>query len=144
LVQAKTQVPVDRQRLVFSGKQLVDGTNINDYGIFTFYLVKESGLTIHLIARSQPPPENTQSNQQSQGQQQPPQPQQQIPPQFRPPPQMPFPPQFNIFSMVSPQVGGNNPQQPPNNNQFAQNINSAVNNLMGSLGIRLGPVPSQQ
>jgi hypothetical protein len=32
LVQQKTQVPVDKQRLVFSGKQLVDGTTVGDYG----------------------------------------------------------------------------------------------------------------
>lgn len=32
-MQQKTQVPVERQRLVFSGKQLVDGTTLGDYGM---------------------------------------------------------------------------------------------------------------
>lgn len=32
LVLAKTQVPVDRQRLVYSGKQLLDNTLISEYG----------------------------------------------------------------------------------------------------------------
>jgi hypothetical protein len=32
LVHLKTQVPVERQRLVFSGKQLLDGNALGDYG----------------------------------------------------------------------------------------------------------------
>ena len=35
LVQQKTQVPADKQRLVFSGKQLVDGSTIGEYGMFS-------------------------------------------------------------------------------------------------------------
>ena len=46
--------------------------------------------------------------------------------------------------MGGPQPASNGPQQNPN--VFAQNINSAVNNLMGNLGIRLvpGPIPPPQ
>jgi hypothetical protein len=32
LIEAKTKVPADKQRLVFSGKQLVDQTYLKDYG----------------------------------------------------------------------------------------------------------------
>lgn len=48
--------------------------------------------------------------------------------------------------MLGPQPSSNQQQQQPNPNVFAQNINSAVNNLMGNLGIRLvpGPIPPPQ
>jgi hypothetical protein len=60
----------------------------------------------------------------------------------------PIPAQFSqLFGMVgNPQVSiiNNQPQngQQPNPNQFAQNINSAVNTLMGNLGIRMLPGPN--
>lgn len=97
-------------------------------------------MTIHLIARQQQPQENQGNTNPT-----PPQPQQQpqpqpVPPQMRPP--QGLPPPFSIFSMMGPQPNSN--QQQPNPNVFAQNINSAVNNLMGNLGIRLVPGPIQQ
>lgn len=53
-----------------------------------------------------------------------------------------LPPPFSIFSMMGgPQPAANGPQ--PNPNVFAQNINTAVNSLMGNLGIRLVPGPIQ-
>lgn len=43
--------------------------------------------------------------------------------------------------MGAPQPSSNSQEQQPNPNVFAQNINNAVNNLMGNLGIRLVPGP---
>lgn len=47
IVSPKVNVPVDRMRIVFGGKQLLDDRPLSDY-------VSESGLTVHLIARSAP------------------------------------------------------------------------------------------
>lgn len=52
LISPKVNVPVDKMRIVFSGKQLLDEKLISDY-------VSESGMTVHLIAKSAPPPEQS-------------------------------------------------------------------------------------
>lgn len=54
IISPKVNVPVDRMRIVFSGKQLHDDKPMSEY-------VSESGLTVHLIARlTQPdPPQNS-------------------------------------------------------------------------------------
>lgn len=108
-------------------------------------------MTIHLIARQQaaenpqPQPQSQPQPQQTQPQSQPqPQPQsQQIP---RPPQIPPFqiPPGFNLFGMMGQPGPTVNISQDNSQNQFAQNINNAVNNLMGNLGIRIGPIVPPQ
>ena len=44
-ISSKVSVPVDRMRIVFAGKQLKDEDTLGQH-------ISESGLTVHLIARS--------------------------------------------------------------------------------------------
>ena len=44
-IQDKVGVPPNKMRIVFAGRQLLDDKSISEY-------VSESGLTVHLIAKS--------------------------------------------------------------------------------------------
>lgn len=86
LISPKVNVPVERMRIVFSGKQLLDDKPMSEY-------VPESGLTVHLVARMAPPPD--------QAQQQP-----NPPPQPNPQPQQQQPTQPNPFDGIVNMVMG--------------------------------------
>lgn len=45
LISPTVKVPVERMRIVFAGKQLLDDKPISEF-------VPETGMTVHLIARS--------------------------------------------------------------------------------------------
>ena len=107
-------------RLVFAGKQLKDEDPISNY-------VTESGMTVHLIARSV---ESTQNNNSATQQQQ----------------QQPPNPFGDIMGMVGNLLG--NPQTiSANGPQISMSFNNpnmnGVGSLLNNLGIRIPPPPTQ-
>lgn len=112
-------------RIVFAGKQLLDDKPLSDY-------VSETGMTVHLIARSAPqpseptqnPPQNTQNI---------PQPSTSIPSQSQS--QTPPNPFGDIMGMMGSIFGG---QQPGTNPQIITSFGNLGNlgNLFGNLGVR--------
>lgn len=119
IVSPKVNVPIERMRLVFGGKQLLDDKPICEY-------VSESGLTVHLIARTAQPSEQPQPQQQSQPQ---PQPAQNMPP---PPPINPF---GDIMGMMNSILL---PGQQDSNGPISMSISSNLGNLNGSPFAGLG------
>lgn len=125
----KVNVPVERMRIVFAGKQLLDDKPINEY-------VSESGMTVHLIARSAPQPATNNTEQSSQSQQRPEQ--QQSSQQQQQPPN-PF---GNIMGMMGNLFNGQGAnmsegQQAPQISMTfgnSENIGTALNGLLGNLG----------
>jgi hypothetical protein len=58
VIEQKTNVPFDRQRLIYKAKLLVDDQPLSTYGeyflSFINFLVKESGETLHLVKKPAP------------------------------------------------------------------------------------------
>lgn len=137
LISPKVNVPVDRMRIVFAGRQLMDDKPLSEY-------VNESGMVVHLIARTAPPPEQPQpQNIQPVNNPQP----AQIPPRN---PEIPPNPFGDIMGMMGSLFGGaqngNNP--PPQITMSFGGSNAPLSGLLGSLG-SLGvrfpvPPPTQQ
>ena len=148
----KINIPLDKQRIIFGAKQLVDDSKVTDYGKdFVYCVVKESGMTVHLIARiggqettSQPinnsqndstqqntTQQQTTSNNQGSQQTQPPTNEQNM--------NNPF---GNLFRGMG--LGGNMPQTTAVTFSNMGDLNSSLGGILGSLGIRLPQQPTTQ
>lgn len=129
LISPKVNVPVDRMRIVFAGRQLLDDKPISEY-------VSESGMTVHLIARTAPPPEQSQpTSSQPVNNPQP----AQNPPSNREIPPNPF---GDIMGMMGSLFGG--AQNGGNPSQITMSFgtgNNPLGGLLGSLGVRIPPPP---
>lgn len=132
LISPKVNVPVERMRIVFAGRQLLDDKPITEY-------VSESGMTVHLIARTAPPPEQPSSqNTQPVNNPQP----AQMPPRN---PEMPPNPFGDIMGMVGSLFGGaQNGSNPPQITMSFGTGNNPLGGLLGSLGVRIPPPPQSE
>ena len=125
-ISSHVNVPVERMRIVFAGRQLVDDKPLSDF-------VSETGMTVHLIARSAESVQQSQSQGQSQpsqqnGNQQQQQQQQQAPNPFE-----------GIMGMVNSMLG-----VPPGQGGQVPQMQMAFGNLGNLMGNFRVPQPQTQ
>lgn len=151
----KINIPLDKQRIIFGAKQLVDDQKVTDYGnCWLMLLVKESGLTVHLIARIGAQDSNAQSSNNAQNNnnaqnsntaQSNPQQNQSQPRPNNLPNQSSFPqPNLsNPFDLLRGMgLGVSMPQ--PTGVTINTDLGSSIGSLLGSFGIRIPPQVPQQ